>query len=109
MKIKSNDKVKIIAGKDKGKEGKVKKTMPREAKVLVEGVNIVKKHIKQRKQGEKGQKVTVSLPIDVSNVMLICPNCNKQTRVGYLVSEDGKKHRICKKCKQSIENYNKKE
>ena len=103
MKIKSKDKVKILAGKDRGKEGKVTKVIPRENKVIVEGVNIVKKHIKTRKKGEKGQKITVASPIDASNVALLCPKCGKQTRVGYLLLESGEKHRTCKKCKQTIE------
>jgi large subunit ribosomal protein L24 len=102
MKIKTHDKVKIIAGKDKGKEGKVTKVVPETGKVIVENANLVKKHIKARRQGEKGQKITVASPINVSNVVLLCPKCNKQTRVGYLVLDNGEKHRICKKCKQDI-------
>jgi len=103
MKIKSNDNVKILAGKDKGKKGKVSKVMPKDNKVVVEGVNIIKKHIKAKKAGDKGQIVTFASPIDVSNVMLICPKCNKETKVGHLVLDSGEKHRICKKCKQEIE------
>ena len=103
MKIKSNDKVKIIAGKDKGKKGKVIKVISEKNRVVVEGANFIKKHIKARKQGEKGQKITVPVPINISNVSLICPKCNKQTRVGYLVLENGEKHRICKKCKENID------
>ena len=102
MKIKSNDKVKIIAGKDKGKKGKVAKIIISSGKIIIENVNLVKKHIKSKKQGEQGQKITVASPINISNVALICPKCNKQARVGYLVLENGEKHRICKKCKQDI-------
>ncbi|MDF1497809.1 MAG: 50S ribosomal protein L24 [Patescibacteria group bacterium] len=102
MKIKSNDKVKLITGKDKGKEGKVTKVFSVDGKIIVEGVNLVKRHIKSRKQGDQGQKITVASPINISNVALICPKCNKQTRVGYLLIENGEKHRICKKCKQDI-------
>lgn len=102
MKIKSNDKVIVTAGKDKGKKGKVIKVISEKNRVVVEGVNFMKKHIKAKKQGEKGQKITVPVPINISNVALICPKCNKQTRVGYLVLENGEKHRICKKCKQDI-------
>lgn len=102
MKIKSNDKVKIIAGKDKGKEGKVIKVIKGNGKIIVENVNLVKKHIKAKKQGEKGQKITVASPFNISNVAIICPKCNKQTRIGYLVLENGEKHRVCKKCKQDI-------
>lgn len=103
MKIKSNDKVKILAGKDKGKSGKVSKVIPSDNKVVVEGVNIIKKHVKGKKSGEKGQIVTFPGAINASNVMLICPKCNKEARIGYLVLDNGDKHRICRKCKQTIE------
>lgn len=102
MKIKRNDRIKVIAGKNRGKEGKVSKLFPKSNKVVVESINVAKKHIKP-KQGRKGQKITVAVPFDVSNVMLMCPKCNKQARVGYIVLENGEKHRICKKCKQTIE------
>lgn len=102
MKIKRNDRIKVIAGKNRGKEGKVSKLFPKSNKVVVEGVNVAKKHVKP-KRGGKGQKITVAMPFDVSNVMLICPKCNKQARVGYIVLENGEKHRICKKCEQTIE------
>ncbi|MEA2097756.1 MAG: 50S ribosomal protein L24 [Patescibacteria group bacterium] len=102
MKIKTNDKVIVTAGKDKGKKGKVIKVISEKDRIVVDGVNFMKKHIKARKQGEKGQKITVPVSINISNVSLICPKCNKQARVGYLVLENGEKHRICKKCKQDI-------
>lgn len=103
MKIKSNDNVKILAGKDKGKTGKVSKVLRKENKVVVEGANIIKKHIKAKRPGEKGQIVEFASPLDASNVILICPKCSKETRVGYLIMENGDKQRICKKCKQEIE------
>jgi len=102
MRIKKDDKVKIIAGKDTGKSGKVLNIFAAKGKILVEGVNIIKKHLRARKDGEKGQRVETAAPIDVSNAMLICPSCKKETRVGYQISEDGKKVRICKKCKKNI-------
>lgn len=103
MKIKRNDRIKVIAGKNRGKEGKVSKLFPKSNKVVVEGVNVAKKHIKPNKRGGRGQKISVAMPFDVSNIMLICPKCNKQTRVGYIILENGEKHRICRKCKQTIE------
>ncbi|MCK4592180.1 50S ribosomal protein L24 [Candidatus Parcubacteria bacterium] len=103
MKIKTNDKVIITTGKDKGKKGKVIKVISERNRVVVEGVNFIKKHIKARRQGEKGQKITVPVPINISNISMICPKCNKQTRIGYLVLENGEKHRICKKCKENID------
>ncbi|MFA7169595.1 MAG: 50S ribosomal protein L24 [Candidatus Paceibacterota bacterium] len=102
MKIKTNDKVKIIAGKDNGKTGKVIKSIPKEGKVIVEGLNTVHKHTKAGQNG-KGQRITVAMPINVSNTALVCPKCNKEARVGYTIMENGDKRRICKKCNQTID------
>jgi len=104
MKIRKDDKVIILSGKDKGKKGKVLKAIPRDGRVIVENVNIVKKHQRPKKQGEKGQRIEVASPIDVSKVMLICPKCGKNTRVGYKVLENKEKVRVCKKCGQEIGN-----
>jgi large subunit ribosomal protein L24 len=102
MKIKTNDKVKILTGKDSGKSGKVIKSIPKEGKVVVEGLNVVKKHVKPA-NGQKGQTISVAMPIDISNTILICPSCGKESRVGYKILENGDKQRVCKKCKQPIE------
>ena len=101
MRVKKGDTVLIITGKYRGKKGKVLKTFPEEKKILVEGVNLVKKHQRPRRTGEKGQIIELPKPIDVSNVKLICPKCTKLTRVGYKITE-GKKYRICKKCGEEI-------
>jgi len=101
MKVKKGDLVLIISGKDKGKTGKIIKALPKDLKILVEGVNIRKKHAKPKKQGEKGQIVEIPSPLNISNVKLICPKCGKATRVGYNFDKDIKK-RVCKKCKQEI-------
>jgi len=101
MKIKRNDTVKIISGKDRGKTGKVTHVLRRENKIVVEGVNIRKKHTRPKRQGQKGQIVQMPMPIDVSNVMVICPSCNKSVRIGFRY-EGEKKIRICKKCKGEI-------
>jgi len=101
MKIKTNDKVKVLTGKDKGKEGKVVQTFPKQEKIVVEKVNIMKKHLRPQKQGEKGQILELSAPISVSNVALLCPKCGKPTRVGYK-QEGNDKKRICKKCNEVI-------
>jgi len=101
MKIKSGDKVLMLVGKDKGKIGKVMKVFPKKNKVVVEGLNLCKKHYRPRREGEKGEIVEISRPVDVSNVALICPNCEKPTRVGYRF-ENGKKVRYCKKCKGKV-------
>lgn len=95
----------ITAGKDKGRTGKIMKAMPKELKVLVEGINLKKKHIRPKREGEKGQVVDIPVPMDVSNIKLICPKCGKATRVGYKIESKGSfdvKKRICKKCNQEI-------
>lgn len=101
MKIKKGDNVEIIAGKDKGKRGKVVRTLPKVAQVVVEGLNIRKKHTRPKKEGEKGQRVEIAFPMDISNVMLVCPHTDKLTRVGYKLS-GGQKVRISKKAQKEI-------
>jgi large subunit ribosomal protein L24 len=101
MKIKEGDQVLIISGKSKGKKGKVLVAFPSENKILVDGVNIKKKHQRPRKEGEKGQIVEKPAPIFVSNAKLICPKCGQPARVGGKMVEK-KKYRICKKCGQEI-------
>lgn len=99
--IKKNDVVKILAGKDKGKTGKVIMVFPRKDRVLVEGVNYVKKHARQTQQNQKGGIIQKEMPIQISNLMLVCKNCNKPTRAEINITADGKA-RICKKCKEII-------
>jgi len=99
MKIKKGDNVLIIKGKDRGKKGKVLQVFPHEKKVIVEGINLRKKHQRPRRAGEKGQIVILPGRISVANVKLICTKCGQATRVGYKI-EGEKKFRICKKCQQ---------
>lgn len=101
MKIRTGDNVKILSGKDRGKTGKVLKVFSKENKATVEGLNLVKRHTKPRRQGEKGQRVSIPAPINISNLMLVCPKCSKAARVGYKVNADNK-FRVCKKCKSEI-------
>lgn len=101
MKIHKNDTIKIIAGKDHGKSGKVLKVFPERNKILIEGLNLYKKHVRPKKEGEKGQLISVPRPIDISNAMLICSGCGKTARTGYRL-DAGKKIRICKKCGTAI-------
>ena len=97
MKIKQGDSVLIMAGRDRGRKGKVLKVFPREARIIVEGVNIRKKHVKGRRAGEKGQVVAREAPLHISNCKLICAKCGVPARVGF--HREGKKaHRVCKKC-----------
>lgn len=109
MKIKKEDLVLVISGKYRGKRGRVLKALPQKKKLIVEGINLVKKHIRPKREGEKGQIITFPAPIDVSNVKLICPKCRKATRIGYeFLSQKNTKRsrqkvRICKKCKKPID------
>ena len=101
MKIKKDDKVVVLAGKDKGKQGKVLAADPKGGKVTVEGVNVATKHQKPQGQNKEGGIIKIETPIYVSKVQLVCPKCGKGTRVGYKLA-DGKKVRVCKKCGAEI-------
>jgi len=98
MHIKRGDNVKVISGKDKGKEGKVLTAIPEEGKVIVEGVAMVKRHQKARAQGQESKIIEKEAAINASNVMRVCPACGKAARTGIKVLEDGSKARYCKKC-----------
>lgn len=97
MRLKKGDTVLIINGKDKGKKGKILRVLPGKNKIMVEGVAIIKKHRKPRRQGMKGERIEMPSFIDASNVKLICSSCGNPTRVGYIL-ESGNKYRVCKKC-----------
>ena len=101
MNIVKDDKVVVLSGKDKGKQGKVLIADPKAGKVVVEGVNVATKHQKPMKQGEEGGIIKVETPIYASKVQLVCPKCGKGTRVGHKIA-DGKKVRVCKKCGAEI-------
>jgi large subunit ribosomal protein L24 len=100
MKIRKNDTVKIIQGKDKGKKGKIIRVLPKENKIVVEGLNLVVKHVRPKRENEKGQKIKMAVPLNVSNVMLVCPACKEPIRVSYKILADGRKQRFCRKCKE---------
>ena len=97
MFIKKDDKVVVISGKDKGKEGKVLSVAPKTGKVIVEGVNVASKHVKPKKQGEQGGIIKMETPIYACKVQVVCPKCGKPTRVAHKLDGD-KKVRVCKKC-----------
>lgn len=110
MKIKKGDKVKILAGKDRSKTGKVLQVFPVDNRASIEGLNLLVKHLRPRQQGEKGQRIEFPAPLNLSNVILICPKCDKPTRVAYQYLEVAKgdikkkkKVRFCKKCRQAID------
>ena len=97
MKIKKGDTVLVLSGNDKGKKGEVLEIIPKDSKVVVKGVNVRKKHIKPRKQGEEGGIISIECAIDSSKVNVVCSKCGKSARIGYKTEKD-KKVRICKKC-----------
>ena len=102
MKIKVKDKVLVTAGKYKGKVGPVMRVFKKTNRVTVEKINMRTKHVRKT-TAQAGQKIRYEAPFDVSKVMVICPNCNKATRVKYSIPKSGKKFRVCTKCKESIE------
>jgi large subunit ribosomal protein L24 len=111
MNIKKNDKVKILAGKDKGKTGKVLQVIPATSqsagKASIEGLNLLIKHMRPSKQGEKGQRIEFPAFMAVSNLALLCPKCGQATRVGHKIlnieGKKAKKFRVCQKCQEVIE------
>ena len=102
MKIKKGDKVKVIAGRDIGKEGKVVRILRGEGRVVVEGVNLLKKHARQKSDKEQAGIVTITSPINVSNVMVVCSKCKKPSRIGWRVRKDGSKVRFCRRCEGEL-------
>ncbi len=103
MKIRKDDTVLVIAGKDKGKKGKVRFAHPGDKRVLVEGINFIKKHTKAVRQARQAGIIQREAPIDVSSVMLLCSKCNKPVRVGFRFLEDGRKVRVCRVCNEVID------
>ncbi|MEG1425442.1 MAG: 50S ribosomal protein L24 [Raoultibacter sp.] len=102
MNIKTGDKVKVLTGKDKGKESVVLRAFPEQQRLLVEKVNVAKKALRPTQQNPQGGIASIEAPIHVSNVAIICPSCKKATRIG-INRESGKKVRVCKKCGKSID------
>ena len=103
MNIRKNDTVLVIAGKDRGKQGKVRFAYPRENKLIVEGVNFIKKHTRPTGQARQAGIIEREARLDVSNVMLLCGKCDKPTRVGFRVLDDGKKVRFCRVCEEVLD------
>jgi large subunit ribosomal protein L24 len=109
MHVKTGDEVLIVAGKDKGKRGKIKQSLPKDGRVVVEGLNMIKRHMKQRGPGKPGGIIDMEAPLQASNVMLICPQCGKAARTGrrFLEETDNKgrarKVRYCKVCDKAVD------
>ncbi|MDR2421426.1 MAG: 50S ribosomal protein L24 [Oscillospiraceae bacterium] len=102
MNIRTNDTVIVLSGRDKGRQGKVISADPGAGKLLIEGVNVAKRHQKPRRQGEEGGIIKKETPIYASKVMRVCPKCGKPTRAAHRFNDDGKKTRVCKKCGAEI-------
>ncbi|MFI5359173.1 MAG: 50S ribosomal protein L24 [Halanaerobiales bacterium] len=102
-KIKKGDTVEVIAGKDKGKRGKVLKVQPKTNRVIVEGVNILHRHMRASQEMPQGGIVKMEGPIHISNVQLVCPRCDQKARVGISLLDDGNKVRVCKKCGEAVD------
>lgn len=102
MSVRVDDEVVITAGKDRGRRGRITRVIPRENRVVVEGVNMVKRHLGRQPNSLQAGIVDMPAPINRSNVMLICPNCNEPSRVGHAVLPDGEHVRICRNCGESI-------
>lgn len=101
--IKKEDTVLVIAGKEKGKRGRVLSVVPLKSQLIIEKVNIIKRHMKPSRKYSQGGIIEKEAPVHISNVILLCPKCNKSTRIANLVIESGKKVRMCKKCKEVID------
>lgn len=102
MNIRKGDNIIVTTGREKGKQGKVIQVLNDAGRVVIEGLQIRKRHMRPRKSGEKGQTISMPSPMDVSNVMLVCSKCSKPTRVGRGVGDDKSRTRTCKKCKEII-------
>jgi len=102
MKIHKNDEVVVLQGKDRGKRGRVAFAFPAEGKVIVDGINTAKRHTKPRSQSQPGGIITKDMPIEVSNVAVVCSSCGKGVRVGYRFEPDGTKIRICRSCEGDL-------
>jgi large subunit ribosomal protein L24 len=103
MKIRKNDTVIVIAGKDRGKKGKVRLALPDEDRVIVEGLNMIKRHSRARKAARQAGIIELEAPIHVSNVMLVCEKCGNPTRINFSFLADGKKVRVCNSCQEVID------
>jgi len=103
MKIRKNDTILVIAGKDKGKKGKVRYAYPKEERLLVDGINFIKRHTRATKQIRQAGIIEREAPIRVSNVMLMCSRCNRPARVGFQILDDGRKVRVCRSCGEVID------
>jgi large subunit ribosomal protein L24 len=103
LSIKKNDSVLVLTGREKGKRGRVLSVYPSKDQILIEKVNMIKKHMKPSRKYTQGGIIEKEAPLHISNVMLVCPKCSKPARIGNSILQDGRKVRICKKCKEVID------
>lgn len=102
LKIKKNDTVQVVKGRDRGKKGKVLQILPGAKRALVEGINLVKKHKRKAKQDQQGGIISIESSISLANLMLFCKHCNRPVRVGFKAVKDTQKFRFCKSCKEPL-------
>ena len=102
LKLRKGDMVQVIKGKDKGKKGKIITAFPKDRRVLVQGINFVKKHKKQTRQDQQGGIVSIEKPVSIANLMMVCKACGRAVRVGFKVSGNSEKARFCKSCKEEV-------
>lgn len=102
LKLKKGDQVLIITGKDRGRRGAIEKVLSRQNKIIVTGVNIAKRHLKPSRKNPHGGIISQPSPMDASNVLIVCPRCDRPTRIGYRILKE-KKMRLCRKCQESLE------
>jgi large subunit ribosomal protein L24 len=102
-KVRKNDTVQVLAGRERGKQGKVSRVLPKEARVVVDGINLRKRHTRPRRPGEQAGIVEFPAPLHVSDVAIVCPKCGKGTRVGFRVLASGQKVRFCKRCDEVLD------
>ena len=98
LKVKKNDRVKVLQGKSRGKTGKVLRMEPSKKRLYIEGINIIKRHTRKKSQGQPGGIISKEGPVNISSVVVVCPNCSKTTRIGCELKDSGDKVRVCKKC-----------
>lgn len=103
MKIKKDDNILVVAGKDKGKKGKVRFAHPEKNRVIIEGINFIKKHSKARGAAKQAGIIDLEAPVHISNIMLVCDKCGKPCRIGYKKLEDGRRVRVCRVCNEVID------
>lgn len=103
LRIRENDTVEVLSGKDRGRRGKVQRMIPQQSRLLVEGMNMVKRHQRPTDGARQGGIISKETPLQISNVRLVCTQCNTGSRVGFQILEDGRKVRVCRSCKQMID------